>query len=899
MANHDHAPASHRSRTLLLSALLLVAVIAATLPWAILAQSQDVTPTAAPTGTNPPAVAMNLATSAQHDSVTLTWTASTDSTVTHYAVLRRNPAVDASQIFHVIETNTGNVTSWTDNSVAASTKYIYRVKSVSPTGVSRWSGYSAVTTQSAPPPTQVPTATATATAVPTQEPTEEPPSADDLKPTGLTVAAADTGLALSWNSPAENTDEITGYEILRKKVPGEDALSTLVADTGSKTTSYTDTTATEEGKTYTYRVRALRGTDKSDDSNEASHTVPEAPTAEELRPTGLTVTAADTGLALSWNAPAKKVDEVTGYAIFRKKTGEDSLTTLVAGTESTDTSYNDTTATEAGKTYTYTVRANRGAVQSQDSNEAEYILPEEETPDPPTTPEPTPDPTPTPQPTPEPTPEAPPQPAQLQVQADAPIYYTNPGPGPITGFSIYDADTQRAVATFSAKATVELDDPAGGSYALRVNYIGGAVMIRTMAMELSGARVHSSTDAHAPFSLFGGDGATLTGSTMLEGDYTIKATAYSETDSTGHVFGTLEVPFTVVEKSDSGDTADDVQDPYQPEEFDCTGAKTVCLRAERRTVPEGDDLNLTVRLSEAHTWDMRVVVKLYYANGSIDTTGFYNVDPDPNLASAERDLKFPAGSTVQTLSVPTTEDEVTNQPRTKHLLAYLIAPYPWDENPSLGLNLRIKDDDVAPSSPRNLTAVSRMDHVELRWEPPAGGNTTHYQVGIDYGAPVGPIGNQKQIWWHNAGDTLFATNYRTAWDTYKHVVRAVNEHGASPHVAINATTYGVPWPPVVKAYAGDGQITVSMDLQDCDVPNQLVTEFQLQWKSGDQEYDASRQMSLTQDAETGATFARLTITGLTNGTEYTVRARTVNEFGRGAWSDQLDFAHTVKATPTG
>ena len=118
-------------------------------------------------------------------------------------------------------------------------------------------------------------------------------------------------------------------------------------------------------------------------------------------------------------------------------------------------------------------------------------------------------------------------------------------------------------------------------------------------------------------------------------------------------------------------------------------------------------------------------------------------------------------------------------------------------------------------------------------------------------------------------------------------------------MAINATTYGFPWPPVVKAYAGDRQIRVTMDIADCDVPNQLVTEFQLQWKSGDQEYDSSRQMSLTQDAETGATFATLTITGLNNGTEYTVRARTVNEFGRGAWSDQLDFAHIVKATPTG
>ena len=624
-------------------------------------------------------------------------------------------------------------------------------------------------------------------------PTPEPPSAEELRPTGLTVATADTGVKLSWNAPSENADAITVYQIFRKITPSEDSF-TILGGTDKNTTSYTDATATASGTTYTYQVKAVRGTEKSLASNEASHTVPEQqteeqetptptpentpepPTADELRPKGLTVTTATTGLTLDWNAPEKKVNEVTGYAVFRKKTGEDAFSTLVADTESTSTTHTDATAKEAGKTYTYRVQAKRGTVHSQDSNEASHTLPEEQEPDP--TPPPTPAPTPTP--TPESTPEPVPQPAQLQVQAEAPVYYTNTGPGPITGFSILDASTQKRIATFSARDTVALEDPASGSYAVRVNYIGGAVMIRTMEMELTGPSPHTSTDPYAPYSLFGGEGATLSGGTLNAGEYTIRATAYSGTGSTGHVYGTLEVPFTIVEEQEAGETAQVDQDPYQAENFECAGTKTACLRAQNRTVSEGDPLNLTVRLSEAHTWDMKIVVKLYYPNGSIDTTGFYNVQPDPNLASAERDLRFPAGTTVQTLSVPTTEDEITNRLRNRYLTAYLIAPYPWDENPSLGLNLTIKDDDVVPGRPRNLTAVSRMDHVELRWEPPASGNTTHYQVGIDYGSPVGPIGNQKQIWWHNAGDTLFATNYRTAWDTYKHVVRAVNEHGASP-----------------------------------------------------------------------------------------------------------------------
>ena len=363
MANH-HQPTAARSKLALalpFLVLILILATAATLPWVIFAQSQEVTPTAAPTGDNPPAPPMNLATSAQHDAATLSWTASTDSTVTHYAVLRRNPAVDASQIFHVIETNTGNVTIWTDHTVASSTKYIYRAKSVSPTGVSRWSGFSAVTIPDPPTPTPAPTATSTPTPAPTEEPAkepaEEPPSDDELKPTGLTVAAADTGVTLSWNAPAKNADDITAYQIFRKVTPGGDSF-TLLAGTEKSTTTYTDANATASGSTYTYHVKAVRDTEKSLASNEASHTVPapeepaedpppstpdptpdntpEPPTADELRPTGLTATAADTGLALSWNAPAKQEDQATGYAILGKKApGEDSPTALVAGTEYT------------------------------------------------------------------------------------------------------------------------------------------------------------------------------------------------------------------------------------------------------------------------------------------------------------------------------------------------------------------------------------------------------------------------------------------------------------------------------------------------------------------------------------------------------------------------------------
>ena len=99
-----------------------LAVLTLVIALTVHAQSQEVTPTAAATGTDPPAKPTNLQTSAVHDSVTLTWTASTDQTVTHYAILRRNRDTDAMGVFHVIESNAGPSTSYTDSSVSASTQ---------------------------------------------------------------------------------------------------------------------------------------------------------------------------------------------------------------------------------------------------------------------------------------------------------------------------------------------------------------------------------------------------------------------------------------------------------------------------------------------------------------------------------------------------------------------------------------------------------------------------------------------------------------------------------------------------------------------------------------------------------------------------------------------------------
>ena len=221
------------------------------------AQEQAVTATRNATGESPPARPTDLQASAKHDSVSLTWTASTDQTVTHYAVLRRDRDKADAGVFKVIDGNAGSATSYTDGSVSPEGSYVYRVKAVSPTGVSQWSSYARA---------------------------DIPADPEDLAPSGLSakVVSGDDGViegvALAWNAPAADAESVTGYEILRAVSDGD--LATLVANTGSAGTTYADDTATKAGESYAYRVKALRGEEASQPSDRAVAFIPKVTTVD-------------------------------------------------------------------------------------------------------------------------------------------------------------------------------------------------------------------------------------------------------------------------------------------------------------------------------------------------------------------------------------------------------------------------------------------------------------------------------------------------------------------------------------------------------------------------------------------------------------------------------------------
>ena len=100
--------------------------------------------------------------------------------------------------------------------------------------------------------------------------------------------------------------------------------------------------------------------------------------------------------------------------------------------------------------------------------------------------------------------------------------------GPLAGFTLVDASDQTVVDSLTNGAALTLEDPANGSYGIRVDTETGAE-IGSVRLELSGAKTVSQTENYAPYPLYGDDNDGLHGEGLPAGAYTLRATAYSET----------------------------------------------------------------------------------------------------------------------------------------------------------------------------------------------------------------------------------------------------------------------------------------------------------------------------------------------------------------------------------
>ncbi len=187
-------------------------------------------------------------------------------------------------------------------------------------------------------------------------------------PTSLSATASgNTRIDLQWTAPANDGGaDITGYRI-EWSADGNAPWTDLVADTGSTTTSHSDT-GLQPGQTRHYRVSAINSTGTGASSSGASATTAaNAPDA----PTSLSATASGTTrIDLQWTAPANNGGQtITGYKIEWSADGNAPWTDVVANTSNTTTSYSDT-GLQPGQTRHYRVSAINSAATGAPSSGA-------------------------------------------------------------------------------------------------------------------------------------------------------------------------------------------------------------------------------------------------------------------------------------------------------------------------------------------------------------------------------------------------------------------------------------------------------------------------------------------------------------------------------------------------
>ena len=279
--------------------------------------------------TEPPAKPADPSASATHNQVVLTWKDPNDDAITGYVILRRIPGVDPEGQFDELVADTGTAAAtYTDASVAAETRYTYRIKAINEHGTSERSRWVHINTPAAP------------------EPETDPA---DLAPSSLAAELTSGQVVLSWDAPAEDAGSVTGYEILRGE--GGDDPATLVPDTGSAAATYTDATATTASESYAYSVKAVRDGERSQASNEAVVQLPPA------MPTGVLSAAAHDYVRLRWTDPQDGA--ITGYRVLRADVvdgAQGEFVAVASDTGSSDTTYTDTTV-EAERSYVYRIHA--------------------------------------------------------------------------------------------------------------------------------------------------------------------------------------------------------------------------------------------------------------------------------------------------------------------------------------------------------------------------------------------------------------------------------------------------------------------------------------------------------------------------------------------------------------
>ena len=313
--------------------------------------------------TDPPAAPRNLRGAANADgTVSLSWDAPNDDTVTGYQILRRRPTEGENTLLVHVNDTGSTATKYTDHDVTPDVRHTYRVKAINAVGLGKQSKFVRVT------PTQP--------AEPSQNsPAAGRPTISGTAQVGETLTADTSGIA--------DADGLTNVVYSYRWIRNDGSSDTHI--TGATDSSYTLVDA-DKGNTIKVRVSFTDdvGNDETLTSVSTAAVAAEEPPAQEppAQPTGLTGTVSHDAVSLSWDDPGD--ESVTGYQVLRRDKALHALGVFlvhVDDTGSAETTYTDTDVAPSVR-YVYRIKARNVAGLSERSKWFNATTPPAPTPDP-------------------------------------------------------------------------------------------------------------------------------------------------------------------------------------------------------------------------------------------------------------------------------------------------------------------------------------------------------------------------------------------------------------------------------------------------------------------------------------------------------------------------------------
>lgn len=274
---------------------------------------------AMPLSAPPPQAPLNLKATPASGQVTLTWSPSQNAT--SYSVFRGTSSNAQSSTAIA----TVNSPTYVNTGLTNGTTYFYKVRAIGPNGTSGLSEEVSARPQVA-------------------APTEAPAN--------LTLTVGNGKVTLNWDAVAG----ATSYRVYRGTATNAQSATAV----GSPTSPTFANTGLTNGTRYFYKVTAMTAGGEGPRSAEVSG----VPIGPPVAPTGLTISAGNTQLVLTWNPSAT----ATSYNVYRGTTaGGQGATPIQTGV--TNPSFINTGLTN-GTTYYYKVTAVNAGGESSRSSEA-------------------------------------------------------------------------------------------------------------------------------------------------------------------------------------------------------------------------------------------------------------------------------------------------------------------------------------------------------------------------------------------------------------------------------------------------------------------------------------------------------------------------------------------------